>query len=64
MGDPRGGWKVNYCRRLMKNSKSSILASDSPAHIGDLERWMVVKGYKTDQKSAKLVWTKGEAIHV
>ena len=48
----------------MKNSKSSILASDSPAHIGDLERWMVVKGYKTDQKSAKLVWTKGETIHV
>lgn len=33
MGDPRGGWKVNFCRRLMKKSKSSISASDSPAHI-------------------------------
>lgn len=33
-GRPQGGgWKVNFCMRLVKKRKSSILASDSPAHI-------------------------------
>ena len=30
---PGGGWKVNFCRRLVKKRKGSIFARVSPAQI-------------------------------
>lgn len=37
---------MNFCMRLVKNRKSSILASDSPAHIRGPGEMDVVEGYE------------------
>lgn len=40
------GWMANFCMRLVKNRKSSILASDSPTHIWRPGEMDMVEDYK------------------
>lgn len=59
---PGGGWKVNFCMRLVKNKKSSILASDSPAHIRRPGVMDMMDGYKMcEQKNLKRNLDKDES---
>ena len=49
---PGCGWKVNFCMRVVKKRKSSILANDSPAHIWQSGEMDVVEGVGEDPTPA------------
>lgn len=54
-----GDWKANFCMRLVKKRKSSILACDSPAHIQWPGQMDMEDDYKTYQHK-NLVRTHGK----